>query len=157
MIEALGTDLYSGARWADQYQKELCPEGWNKHQRSGMLFSRGLCTSDYPSEKAPTADVVFRTLHTAVTGGALSVFTNSGHLYVSDLADRELGRDYETKAVFLAPIVSPIADLKSQLPTAFNECGKGANLGDATAGGLFPAGDANHVAQVMGVIQESCR
>ncbi len=121
-----------------------------------MLFERGICTSDYPSENVPKSDVIFRTLHAAVTGGMLSVFTSSQRFHITDLTTKNVSKSYETQARFLAPIVAPVANLKSLLPTRFNACGGAANVGDATLGGVFPHADADRVARELGKIRPNC-
>ena len=52
---------------------------------------------------------------------------------------------------------NPISDLKSILPTEYNECGKAKNYGDNTFGGVFPKGDATHWGIETGGLDGKCR
>src|SRR5665213_1531332 len=141
MIRALGTDIYSGARWAQKYQNQLCPQGWEHEQRPGMLFDKGICVQDYPGEKSGSTDTAFRVVATALADQNLAVFTRDGSIDVTDMADSSDGALYKTQANLLAPIMNPIADLKQILPTKFDKCGQTINLGDKSVAGLFPAQD----------------
>lgn len=157
MIQALGSDIYSGARWAQKFQNQLCPQGWEHEQRPGKLFDKGICVQDYPGQKPGSTDTAFRVVATALAGQNLAVFTRDGSINVTDMADNTNGAQYSTQANLLAPIMNPIADLKQILPTKFDKCGRTINLGDKTVAGLFPSRDGEEVAKSIGLISEECK
>jgi hypothetical protein len=155
MIQAMGSDVYAGARWAEQYQDRLCPKGHYQENRPGRLFSQGLCVQDLPDPSAPKAQSVLRVFAAALAGTAIDVGVKEGQILAVDLSNRT-DFTYKTKAQVLAPVTNPVADLKTLLPTQFDRCGRPLNVGDSTLGGIFPAGDANDVAAHARMLGKDC-
>jgi hypothetical protein len=156
MIQSLGSDMYAGATWAQSLQDRLCPAGWEAQNRPGMLFDKGICVQDYPGQKRGSLDTAFHVIATSLAGQTVSVFTRDGAVNVTEMADSTEGGKYFTNANILAPIMNPIDDLKRILPTQFDKCGRANNLGDSTAAGLFPRGDAQEVAKSLELIYDKC-
>jgi hypothetical protein len=154
-VHTMGSDFYAGLKWAEQYQKELCPKGWNQNQRPGMIFSNGLCVQDYPG-KAPKADAVFRILSASLAGGTVAITVAGPSVRVNELSEDQSG-GIQSQANFFAPFVKPVGDLKSQLPTRFSACGNSENVGDPTLGGILPKGDGVVIAGELGWIGKPCQ
>lgn len=120
----LGSDLVSAARWAIQYQNQLCPKGIEtNHQRKGHLFHKGICVKN--------ADESLRSL--AVLEQVLSSTTKVQFPQTQSEAEID----------YMAWFKNPVQDLMTLAPKTFNSCGEATSLRDNTYGGLFVNGDAD--------------
>jgi hypothetical protein len=152
-VRNLGADFYSGARWLQNMQAEVCPTGdWQENQRPDKLFDSGLCIRNARSNSVNT---LFKMMQTSLAGQSISVFTSKGRILSADLENA--GGNYTTQANVFAPIINPVVDLKSILPTKFDKCGRANDLGDSTVGGVFPRRDGEQVAKNIGLIADECR
>lgn len=155
MVRAMGTDFYAGARWFQRYQRELCPTGQvTPNQRPNNLFGDGICVNDHTLNKP--IDFVFSLVETVLAGQTIGILTQNGAVDVIDPLISQPA-DYKTQANLMAPLVNPVADLKSILPARLDKCGQVTTLGDSTAAGLFPQGDAVTVAKRLRIISQSCQ
>ncbi|MGE4130756.1 MAG: hypothetical protein AB7F86_03915 [Bdellovibrionales bacterium] len=155
MIHGLGTDIYSGARWAQRYQDRLCPKGHYQLNRPGRLFAQGICVQDLPDPKMPRAESALRVFAAALGGMTTDLTIEDGRVVVDELS-RNAPMGYRTKTQAFAPITNPVADLKGLLPTQFDRCGGAQNVGESTLGGLLPNGDGNEVARQLGWFDSTC-
>lgn len=121
-------DMVAAARWVAQYQDRLCPKGENiENQRSGYLFSNGLCIA-LDAQRKMEIDKADKMLNGAVEGESFTTVDGSKAAVVVDVMA------WSRKAP---------ADLKSVLlPTNQNiVCGEKLEFADKTMGGIYPNGD----------------
>lgn len=140
-IPKLGSDIFSGAKWAYRMQKFLCPLGRSGGQmnRPGYLMNRGVCISNSTPYGTPT-EQVFEMLEIALQGMPQTY----------DFRDNQ-GKESQVIASAnfnpLAPIFNPKSNLKELMPNQFDDCGRTTGFSDKTIGGMFPDSDANNVVQ----------
>lgn len=126
----LGSDMSSALKWAIQYQKELCPSGHEDYnQRKGHLFSLGICLTLDGSENDARQ---FVTKLDQALGGPIAL----------DLENAD-GDSTKTNVDIFAWSKKPILDLRSIMPTSYNECGLPTSLRDNTLGGTFVENNYN--------------
>jgi hypothetical protein len=130
-VVSMGIDAVAGVRWAEQIQNELCPQGQSDLQnRPGFLFSKGICIRNVQSDGTKLDDTL-KLVDIALSGQSIAL--NFGQ-----------NKNTSIQVQPTAPLVKPVADLKSLHP-AFNSCGKIQAVSDDTLGGFFPNHDANSV------------
>lgn len=122
----LGSDIVPAAKWAIQYQRELCPNGESTTtQRKGFLFEEGICIDDI-GEINQSIVQLERALQ-----GAIPV----------QIRNQEKDRMETTMIDYTVLAKNPIKDLRSLGLTGFNRCGELNAPKDKTLGGLFVYGD----------------
>ncbi len=123
VLPQLAKDAVLATRSAIALQAELCPAGSETpSNRPGHLFENGLCVK--------TSSALEATLKTV----ELVASTNLARIVVG-----EDNKEYVVSAPkFLA---SPISDVRSLVPTAYDRCGQAVAIADPTIGGLFPRGE----------------
>lgn len=145
-VPEMGLDLIAGARWVLANQKTLCPQGKESTKnRPGFIFSNGICPdTSKKMEDGKTSDEILAMAEQILRGPVQNhvVKTNGGTVV--------------TTVDATAPFIRPVVDLKSQLPTTFNECGKATSVPDKTLGGVFPRGDGQAVLEMDGKINANC-
>lgn len=121
-------DALIGAQYALDMQPSLCRMGVDHpNNRPGYAFENGLCISR-DNDLDTTLVIIEKMLQ-----GPTEISLTSG--------DKEI----KTTIDALAPIRTPIADLRSLRPTELDACGQVTKIGDSTVGGLFPNGDFNDI------------
>lgn len=119
-------DALIGVQYALDMQPSLCRMGTeHPNNRPGYVFDHGICIS-----RENDIDTVLVLVEKMLQGPTEISFVSG---------------DKETKTTIdvLAPIRTPIADLRTLLPVEYNACGEIKKIGDSTLGGLFPNGDIN--------------
>jgi hypothetical protein len=130
LIPELGADFSAAAKWALQYQQQLCPtgsEGSYKQNRPGFLFSKGICNHE-------TADQAQREI--ALLDAMISGVTHR------DLVDHNGNIQHDITLNALALVRNPVANLTTLLPSQYDENGFAIALQDKTFGGTYPDGNA---------------
>jgi hypothetical protein len=130
-IIGMGSDAVAGVRWAVQFQKELCPKGFeDKTNRKGFLIQKGLCVNSQNPDGTKLEDVL----------------KIADSVLLGRLVDAKIGRDEEIETLVrpISFLENPIADLKTLRPV-YNNCDKVQSVSDDTLGGIFPRHDANEV------------
>lgn len=126
-IFELGADLAAAAKWAMQYQKELCPLGEGHENRPGYIGKFGICITK-PDELTKNLALLEQGL-----GGALNLTIKDG-----------AGNMRDTTINAVQFVKNPPADLRTIAPSAWCPNGKTPSaLRDATFGGFYPKQDAN--------------
>lgn len=129
-LKEMGRDAISGMRWVIQNQSTLCALGKNNPKnRPGMLFTEGLCSSD--------AVATHKSLAQAEEG-------LNGKIYTTQIRLRD-NSTYNLDTKPAALLDSPIADLRSVAPTAYDKCGNVVSITDATVSGILVNADANTI------------
>lgn len=129
-LKEYGTDLISSVRWAQKYQRQLCPRGTEAtNQRPGYLAKDGLCVNiDQDGEKNLQ-------LATNLLKGIVKV-----DLDIND-------RIRPTNINLAGFLQNPISDIRILLPARTDKCGNPVSFKDKTFGGLFPDGDVEQLIQ----------
>ena len=128
-IKEMGSDAISGMRWVIQNQSALCKFGKNKGtNRVGSLFNEGLCVND-------SAD-----MQKSLTSAEEML---SGKIYETDIKLTSSYQVHKTTVKPLALLDSPIADLRTVAPSAYDKCGNVVAIQDPTLSGILVNGDAN--------------
>lgn len=127
-ILSMGTDAVAGARWAMQFNNEMCTGSGSA--RTG-LFGVATCNQNVKNDSS-RLDGIFRSVDAALSGQNISL---------------QIGRQQtEIQARPTAILERPIADLKT-LDLTFNRCDKLSSVTDGTVGGLFPDDNINEILQ----------
>lgn len=126
-VPELALDWIANMKTVMANQSTLCPYQWeNGGNRPGKLFNKGICM--HPS--------------------ALSYFEEVERNVRGDVVDLISERDSQvqmTKARPGAFFLNPITDLRKLGQLEFDSCNQIRKIGDQTAGGILPNGDANKV------------
>lgn len=127
-VKGMGLDAIHGIRWIMANQNSLCANGYSHpRNRIGFLFNKGLCASrDNAAETARN----LRTVESVLNGAVLRY---------------DVSGAYSTSWKPSVLLETPIADVRSVLPTKVDPCGNAIEIADGTLGGSFPKGDFNHV------------
>jgi hypothetical protein len=147
LIQAMGSDIFAGAKWASRNQESLC------NSRKSLLGQA--CTG--PRAKGSRVKDVFNIVEMTLDGQSVDVLVDSGKVKVGALKSGSPTPEYQTQAHLLAPVLNPVQDLKALMPNQFNSCGQATNVGDPTLGGLLPAGDAQIVLTKASALKRNCR
>jgi hypothetical protein len=126
LVAELGADFSAAAKWVINSQTEICSQGRNDpRNRPGFYLDLGICIPNIPESQRNLA-VLDQLLKGAVT---------------MTLPDKD-GNNVDTQYDIFALTRSPVADLRSYMPSAYDQCGIGIQLADKTLNGVFPSGDA---------------
>jgi hypothetical protein len=145
-VKTMGLDYIAGARWVMQMQNKLCPLGeMNPKNRIGMLLNNGLCTdkSNAVNDSLNLSKVM------DVLNGKVIENVEFGREYsweydaVTNTWVDTSKPGYFTNVKPMAIFDTPIADLRSLAPTAYDKCGQVTAIKDPTFGGVFVKGDYN--------------
>ena len=129
LMKEMGSDLSVGLKWAQQYQKDICPKGTSTaQQRRGYLFSSGICLE---KDSEGSINQFLAVLDRALGGVTRIELTDS------------INKPTFVNLDIFAWSRSPIQDLKQIKPTSWNNCGDATNFADNTLGGLFVDNNAN--------------
>jgi hypothetical protein len=147
-VLSMGSDVVAGVRWALTIQNELCPNGSaNPKNRPGLLFREGICVKSRTDDGRSVQEIL-RTVESAIAGQSTpNVFIGRG---INE------GQTYDSVVNIAAPLKNPVQDLKSMMPTKFDQCGNATDVGDNTLGGLFPQGDAKTILTLQQEINKPC-
>jgi hypothetical protein len=126
---AMGSDLVAAVRWLQSMQAQLCPNGI-PIDRPGYLIPLGMCQEKVDQE-GRTLDALLNLWTMALQGST-----------VDYMFRKHDGTKITTKVQLHSPLAHPIFDARAILPTQFDHCGRGVNIGDGTLAGFFPNGDA---------------
>lgn len=141
-FKSLGSDAYSGARWAYRMQSEICKEG--KHtelNREGYLFNQGVCLGPNLKDGTPI-ESLFEMIELALMGTPQNyAFKRTAGEYANPVAKAS----FNPFEIFN----NPVKDLKSLFPQQYDQCGRVLEILDPSAGGLFPDGDFHSVYEKM--------
>lgn len=130
-IKNMGHEAVAGLRWIAQNQKTLCPQGeGNAQNRPGMLFFRGLCDQ--------------RTEAESLKGLAETEEGLNGKTYEVNIRNNK-NNIYKTHTRLAALSTSPIADLRSIVPTSYDKCGHALTIANQSLSGLIATQDANNI------------
>lgn len=131
-IKDMGNEAITGLRWIAQNQKTLCAAGEvNAKNRPGMLFFKGLCDGRTEAESLKGL---------AETEEGL----NTNKTFKTNVANKK-GKLYTTYARTSALTNSPVADLRSIVPTSYDKCGNALTIQDQSVSGLIATQDANTI------------
>lgn len=127
-IKEYGTDLISSVRWAQKYQRQLCPRGEGaEKQRPGYLAESGICVN-ISKEGEQNLQLVSNLLKQVVQ------------------VDIPVGEQTRKTTVNLAGFLeNPVSDLRILMPESKDACGNPASFKDKTFGGLLPNGDVDQL------------
>lgn len=122
IVKEIGAEYSAAAKWAIQYQQQLCPKGMaEKNQRRGYLFSTGICVTG--------SDDANKSL--AVLDQALA------SIIQVDIVQPNSGEKMKINVDPFALSKNPVADLRSIAPTAYNSCDQVTAVADNSLGGTF--------------------
>lgn len=125
----LGVDFSKSVKWAQKYQKQLCPQGLanaDKIQRRGYLVEKGLCL-----ELNSETDKLLALLDAALIGPVYH-----------DLLNLK-GEMVNVKIDPFATLRAPPVDIRHMISGQFGKCENGKSvIADKTLGGVFPDGNA---------------
>jgi len=130
-MKEMGHEAITGLRWIAQNQNTLCSRGYtHPKNRVGMLVNKGLCNERTEAESLKGLAQV----EDALKGKTdqLQVRNNSGQIYTASV-----------RTVALS--TSPMADLRSLVPTSYDQCGNALTIADQTVSGLLATQDANNI------------
>jgi len=130
-VKEIGSDLISATNWVIKNQAELC------RKREGYLLDNGICYTQ-TEESQKNLDVL-----TEALSGIINL-------------DLKLANDSSVKVNTQLDIISflnsPISDLRTISPQAFNQCDKATTFKDNTLGGLFVENNAS-----LFLLESNCR
>jgi hypothetical protein len=148
LIKNLGVDVIAGMKWMVKMQASLCPVGHTEaEQRQGRLFSTGICLAG-ENQSITSTEYVLGQMEDAFNGKLMRVGLERDGDVLFEGLDQSSG-DYHTVVNVGQFLTHSPENLKDLFPASYDEEGKIMTFKDPTLGGLFPAGDANGMIQVM--------
>ncbi len=128
-IKTWGLDMTSGLRWAMENQATLCksgtPSGTN---RPGMFANQGICLD--------------AALNPYITN--IEDILNGKPQDIENKSD-DGTETYASKVTPMNFLNNPLSDLRKLGPFKYNKCGFVVAIEDQSAGGIYPAKDANKI------------
>jgi hypothetical protein len=103
--------------------------GEQENARPGQLFSEGACVTDQTEAER------FLNQMNQILAGPMEM----------DMFEPETNRTFKSDVNVSVLWKKPIQDLKTHIPTRFNECGQGIEFADETLEGILPNGDLKRV------------
>lgn len=138
----MGVDALSGAKWAYKMQDTLCAKKKNSpNNRPGHLLNQGFCIENQVRDGTPI-EKVFDMLELALQGVTQPFSLRSEF----DLKNPVVAT---AKVNPLQPVIKPVADFKTLLPSQFGHCEQPTDFIDATIGGIFPDRDGPASIQIL--------
>jgi len=126
-VQSIGSDALAAYKWAVDYQKSLCPQGYSTYKnRKGYLIENGLCI-DEKTQKEVNVALLEQALNGVIN---MSIKSNTGQMV-------------DTKINYLAMFRNPVADLRSIAPASYDKCDNALTLRDNSLGGIYPDNNAS--------------
>lgn len=142
-VKEMGLDAIAGMRWVMQNQNSLCPMGKISAQnRAGMLISQGLC-----SDKSAAPEQISKNIAQAQDLLSGKIFDNVA-IHKKQINGTTV-EEYKTTIKPIALFETPVADLRTLMPTALDKCGNVTAIQDNTVSGLFINGDYNKILEIQ--------